>query len=296
MEKVTVQRPEIKLVGITTRTNNADEGGSDPSKRKIGPILQRYFQQCLGDKIRSRKNPGTTFRLYTNYESDWRGDYTYFVGEEVIAFEEIEPGFQSLTIPSQDYVKLTHSGSMPTVCIQMWQAIWAMGKEDFEGERTYLADFEVHDQRSLDPQNTTLDIYIGVKKRTGFWVGNIQVTPLIKAFSKFEKFRKNDETEQQRAGIIQAFEYCFELAWKIMKRLLEERGKIGNSPREVFRMAALEGFIVDPEAWFEFLKKRNITLHSYNEAEAEQVILVCGAFSFEMKAFLKEIGLPHDQY
>ena len=29
-----------------------------------------------------------------------------------------------------------------------------------------------------------------------------------------------------------------------MKRLLEVRGKIANSPKETYRMAALEGFIV----------------------------------------------------
>lgn len=48
-----------------------------------------------------------------------------------------------------------------------------------------------------------------------------------------------------------------------MKRLLQERGKIANSPRETFRMVALEGFIYDPELWFDFLVKRNLTVHTY---------------------------------
>lgn len=79
-----------------------------------------------------------------------------------------------------------------------------------------------------------------------------------------------------------------------MKRLLEERGRIANSPREAFRMAALEGFISDPEIWFEFLKKRNITVHTYNQEDANEVLSICGAFSSEIKNFLKNIG--HDQY
>jgi nucleotidyltransferase substrate binding protein (TIGR01987 family) len=98
------------------------------------------------------------------------------------------------------------------------------------------------------------------------------ISPLLKAFSKVEAFRVNDKTDQEKAGTIQAFEYCFELTWKIMKRLLEERGRIANSPKETFRMAALEGFISDPEIWFDFLQKRNLTVHSYNNEYADKVI------------------------
>lgn len=122
------------------------------------------------------------------------------------------------------------------------------------------------------------------------WVGETNISPLLKAFDKFERFRKNDKTEQERAGTILAFEYCFELSWKIMKRLLEERGKIANSPREVFRMSALEGFITDSEIWFDFLKKRNITVHTYNQNEAEEVLSICESFSAEIQNLLKNIG------
>lgn len=125
-------------------------------------------------------------------------------------------------------------------------------------------------------------------------VGQTNITPLLKAFEKFEIFRVNDKTEQERAGIIQAYEYCFELSWKTMKRLLEERGNIANSPRETFRMAALEGFIDDPEIWFDFLKKRNMTVHTYNPNEADAVIAVCASFSIEIKKFLISIGVEYE--
>jgi nucleotidyltransferase substrate binding protein (TIGR01987 family) len=127
-------------------------------------------------------------------------------------------------------------------------------------------------------------------------INNINIDPLLKAFKKFESFRQNSNTEQERAGIIQAFEYCYELAWKTMKRLLAENGKIANSPRETFRMAALENYISDPEIWFDFLKKRNMTAHTYDEAEALEVISITPLFSSELKAFLKQIGVPEDAY
>ena len=128
------------------------------------------------------------------------------------------------------------------------------------------------------------------------FIDEINIAPLLKAFKKFESFRLNDTTEQERAGIIQAFEYNFELVWKIMKRFLEARGKIANSPKETFRMAALEGFIDNPELWFDFLKKRNLTVHTYQEEEINKIILICPIFSNEIKKFLGNIGVTEDRY
>lgn len=121
-------------------------------------------------------------------------------------------------------------------------------------------------------------------------IENVNIEPLLKAIKKFELFRQNLTTEQEQAGAIQAFEYCFELSWKIMQRLLGVRGKVANSPKEAFRMAALEGFIKDPELWFDFLKKRNLTVHTYEEEEAREVISVFSSFSKELHDFLKNIG------
>ncbi len=120
-------------------------------------------------------------------------------------------------------------------------------------------------------------------------IDGIQIDPLLKAFSKFEKFRQHLNSEQEKAGAIQAFEYTFELAWKTMKRLMEARGKVANSPRETFRISALEGFIVDPEIWFDFIKKRNLTVHTYSEAEMNDVLEIFEKFSLEMNTFLKNI-------
>ena len=74
-----------------------------------------------------------------------------------------------------------------------------------------------------------------------------------------------------------------------MKLFLEVRGKIANSPREVFCMAALEGFIENIDLWFDFIKKRNITSHVYSEIEMEDVLCSFDAFSLEISAFLKRI-------
>ncbi|MBX3487102.1 MAG: AraC family transcriptional regulator [Candidatus Paracaedibacteraceae bacterium] len=163
MQKASAERAEFKLVGISTRTNNAQIFESDPSTNKIAATVQRYFHNGLAERITNKKNPGTTFCVYTQYESDVNGDYTYFIGEEVTSFDGIDTEFETLTIPAQHYAKFTNqSGPMPQVCIDMWQNIWKMSPSDLGGERTYIADFEIYDERSLDHNNTELDIYIGI--------------------------------------------------------------------------------------------------------------------------------------
>jgi len=119
---------------------------------------------------------------------------------------------------------------------------------------------------------------------------DINLQPLLRARAKFEKFRLRLDDEQQQAGAIQAFEFTYELAWKAMRKLLLVRGKEYNSPREVFRAAALERLIENPELWFDFLKARNITVHTYDEANADAVIAVFDDFSKELTKFLKNCG------
>ncbi len=161
MQKEKIDLPEIKLAGIKVRTNNKKE--YDPLTAAISPCIQRYFQQKLAEKIPHRKNPGTTFCAYSDYESDYTGEYTFYIGEEVAFFEDLPEGLETHIIPPQTYVKLTTpAGPMPTVVINAWQEIWQMSPETLGGQRRYDTDFQIHDARAKDPQNTVLDIYIGL--------------------------------------------------------------------------------------------------------------------------------------
>lgn len=163
MNKVITHLPEIKLVGITARTSNRAE--MNPDTAKIPMTMQQFFGEKMQDRIFNRKNPGKIFAVYTEYESDKDGEYTYFLGEEVISFENIKEDFKTLTISGQTYAKFTSNpGVMPKVVIDMWQDIWEMDAAKLGGKRAYLADFEVYDERSWDPNNAILDIYIGIQK------------------------------------------------------------------------------------------------------------------------------------
>jgi nucleotidyltransferase substrate binding protein (TIGR01987 family) len=102
-----------------------------------------------------------------------------------------------------------------------------------------------------------------------------------------------DTIEAIRAGLIQAFEFTYELCWKFMKRWLENNRSpgavIGIPQRELFRLAAENALITDVTKWFDFRKERNRTSHIYNEAVAEEVHKSALAFLPYAKDFLSRL-------
>lgn len=162
IRKEITNKAEIKLIGIAARTNNRNE--MDVHSAKIGITAGYYWQNNIAQQIPNRVKPGVTFAIYTDYESDEKGDYTYFIGEIVSSAEKIPEGLSQVIIPPGTYIRFTtESGVIPNVVISAWQQIWNMQKIELGGERAFQADFEVYDDRAIDPNNTSLDIYIGIK-------------------------------------------------------------------------------------------------------------------------------------
>lgn len=75
-----------------------------------------------------------------------------------------------------------------------------------------------------------------------------------------------------RDGLIQRFQFTFELAWKTLKALFESEGLTGlNSPRPNLREAYAARLINDEDQWLKMLKDRNSTSHLYDEAVAIRI-------------------------
>ncbi len=168
---------EIKLVGIHAHTCYADESkiyedpnfayGSINENSKITPCVMKYFHEGLSQQIPNRLNPGKTFCVYTEYESDFKGAYKYFIGEEVSSFENVPEGFSTHTIPAQKYAKFTTDpGPMPATVIDAWKEIWQTSEEQFGAPREYHSDFEVYDERAADHTNVIVDLFIGIKENS----------------------------------------------------------------------------------------------------------------------------------
>lgn len=94
-----------------------------------------------------------------------------------------------------------------------------------------------------------------------------------KAFSQLKKFidkGKLNELEQQ--GLIQAFEYTYELAWNTIKDFYENQGEINiQGSRDAFRLAFNRGLIENGDIWLDMVKSRTKTSHTYNEETANEI-------------------------
>jgi predicted transcriptional regulator YdeE len=164
MEKSNVKLAEIKLVGLKTRTSY--EAEFDTVRAKIANLWQQYLESNIVEKIKNRKTPYVTYSVYYDYQTDYKGEYSYFIGKEVNEFVNVPDGLESYIIPEQDYVKFTTKvGSIPKVVIEAWQEIWEMSDQELGGKRGYQADFEIYDQRALDQSKAVLDIYLGINNR-----------------------------------------------------------------------------------------------------------------------------------
>jgi nucleotidyltransferase substrate binding protein (TIGR01987 family) len=96
-----------------------------------------------------------------------------------------------------------------------------------------------------------------------------------------------------RAGVIQNFEFTYELCWKYMRRWLETN--IGRSSgegvarRELFRMARENHLIADVDAWMRYHEARNDTSHAYNRAKADEVFEVSKKFLADAQTLMAEL-------
>ena len=103
----------------------------------------------------------------------------------------------------------------------------------------------------------------------------------IRSKQRFHNFKKalklyeeapSKLTRLEEEGLIQRFEYTFELAWKCLQDLLYERGyQEVRGPRPVIEQAFQDGLISDGPLWLDMLKSRNETSHLYDESTFQHI-------------------------
>lgn len=76
----------------------------------------------------------------------------------------------------------------------------------------------------------------------------------------------------EKEGMVQRFEYTFELAWKTLKDYLESKGEIEKFPRDVIKKAFETQLITEGELWLEMLDNRNRMAHTYDETNFNTII------------------------
>jgi nucleotidyltransferase substrate binding protein (TIGR01987 family) len=120
---------------------------------------------------------------------------------------------------------------------------------------------------------------------------NLDLTPLVNATSRLRegvaRHQREPNDEQLRDGLIQRFEYTYELCHRFLRRYIH---RTSASPEEVDRMAFQDlirtanqqGLLLgDWPAWHRYRDLRARTSHTYRAETAEQVAAAIPAFLAE---------------
>lgn len=79
-------------------------------------------------------------------------------------------------------------------------------------------------------------------------------------------------TRSEERGLIQAFEFTYELAWNVMKDFYANEGDINiGGSRSAIRLAFKRGLIEHGQLWMNMIDDRIITVHTYNKELADQI-------------------------
>jgi nucleotidyltransferase substrate binding protein (TIGR01987 family) len=99
-------------------------------------------------------------------------------------------------------------------------------------------------------------------------------TNFKRATAQLKKFlTKESLNELEEQGLIQAFEYTHELAWKTLKDFLASRGNIQLfGSKDSTREAIALGLIQSGDVWMHMIESRNLSSHTYNHATTERIL------------------------
>lgn len=90
-------------------------------------------------------------------------------------------------------------------------------------------------------------------------------------------------SELEKEGMIQRFEYTYELAWKTLQDLLRDKGFLELSrPNPVISQAFKDGIIKDGEGWRKMKISRQLASHTYNSETAEDIAECIIDFYFDL--------------
>lgn len=103
----------------------------------------------------------------------------------------------------------------------------------------------------------------------------------------------DDLSELEIEGLVQRFEYTFELAWKVLQDLLIYKGyEFMMGPNGTLKMAFDDGLIADHDGWRKMAKSRNTLSHVYDEEEVLPIVkLIYSDYAPLLKILDEELNI-----
>ena len=146
----------FKVIGISIRTTNAN----NQSQQDLEKLWGQFFAENIIEKI-PNKISSQILCIYTDYESDYTGEYTTIIGVPVSTLDEIPSELIGREFEAGNFLKFVAKGKMPSAVVNTWIDIW---KRDEELNRKYSYDFEVYGEKSQNGENSEVEIFIATNK------------------------------------------------------------------------------------------------------------------------------------
>jgi len=145
--------PARTVVGIARRTTGADGRRTKDLMAAWAAVLRTNASA----KIKNRAVPPIMYAVYSDYETDWRGAFSYLIGCGVTRAGTVPEGMEVRKIPAQTYAVFSAKGQMPDEVLAIWSMVWLS-----DLPRTYTFDFEVYDSRFTRPKAREVDVCVAV--------------------------------------------------------------------------------------------------------------------------------------
>ena len=141
----------FRVVGFGARTSNREEMNGTS---KIGPLWAMYMTGGA-DLICGALNPDVTFSVYTEYESDFNGEYSVLVGKQAGA---VKSGgkLREFEIAAGPYLVFRAESPAPGDIQAAWLSAYEYFGNHRDRPRAYHSDFEKH-------SSANVELYIGVR-------------------------------------------------------------------------------------------------------------------------------------
>lgn len=143
---------EIKIVGITCRTSNAN-------LMDIESLWKRFFNENISGKI-INKVSDDIYAVYSDYQSDYTGLFNLTIGFAVDSVNHIPEGCVEVNINPGLYSKFISKGVMPQAVINTWKEIW-----NSDLNRLYGTDFTIHGKKYYNGDDSEVETFISIKSQ-----------------------------------------------------------------------------------------------------------------------------------
>ncbi len=145
----------FKVIGISIRTANANH----QSQQDLGKLWGQFFTENIVAKI-PNKISSHILTIYTDYESDYTGEYTAIIGVPVSTLDEIPDGLIGREFEAENFQKFIVEGETQCAVVDAWIDIW---QRDKELNRKYSYDFEVYGENSNNGDKFEIEIFVAIK-------------------------------------------------------------------------------------------------------------------------------------